>query len=688
MNQKVKSGLLMLILLSSAAFLASGCVEKVYPKKKVVITRPEKPPAVEKPLAVPEELELLRQAELAHSHARWDEALEKYQAFLKAYPDSTQADSAWAAVGQIQEKRGQIDQAVSAYEKLTDQWPQSRFVDEARRRLARLYLDQGQPRRSAKMSAELLKTADRPEEKARLRLLLGRAHQALQNRDLALDLYLKAYGETTDPIDKDEAQRRIPAVIGEMNLEELARAHSRFGTNYPGGMAAYFLAYRSYKEGRTEEAGAALDFFLKNFPGHALQPEALALKTAMAEQKPAPPLALGAELPLPTEPVIPPESVEIRPGEEITPRVGPPLPARDVACLLPLSGNPAAQYGQSVLTGLKLAFKTYQPRTPGFSSNLAIYDTKGDPEAAVQVLEKLAGEARIMAVVGPLVSKVAMKAAPKAEELAVPMITISQLSGVTGTGLYVLRLFLTPQAQVQAVARYVIQVLGLSRLAILHPSDAYGQKMRDYFREEVQKIGGEIVSIEAYDPAAKNFDEAVQRLAGVGKAQRRVVAGRKVSVGFDAVFLPDTYEAVAMIAPQFPYHDITAVRLLGTSLWHTPKMLYAAARYIQRCIFPTAFFPGDDRPEVQRFVQAYRAEVGDEEALPGQFEAYGYEAGALLLTLLDNPQVSSRQELVQALHNLGPFSGVTGRFSFSADGEYQSEPVLLSVEGDEFVKAQ
>jgi len=682
MNHQVKSGLLILILLSSAAFLASGCVEKVYPKKKVAITRPEKPPAEEKPLTVPEELDLLRQAELAHSQSRWAEALEKYQAFLNAYPNSTQADSAWAAVGQIHEKRGYIAQAVSAFEKLTAQWPQSRFADEARRRLARLYLDQGQPRRSAKMSAELLKTADRPEEKARLRLLLGRAHQASQNRDLALDLYLKAYAETTDPIDKDEAQRRTTALIGEMNLEELARAHSRFGSSYPGGTVAYFLAYRAYNEGRMEEAGAAMDFFLNNFPGHALQPEAQALKTAMEGRKPAPPLALGAEIPFPTEPLIPPE--------EITPSVGRPSPLtdRDVACLLPLSSTPASQYGQSVLMGLKLAFKIYQPQTPGFSSSLVIYDTKGDPESAAQTLEKLAGESRVMAVVGPLVSKVAVKLAPKAEELAVPMITISQLSEITGTGLYVLRLFLAPQAQVRAVARYVVQVLGLPRLAILHPGDAYGKKMRDYFRGEAQKVGGEIISIESYDPAAKNFDEAVQRLAGVGKAQRRVTAGRKVSVDFDAVFLPDTYEAVAMIAPQFPYHDITTIRLLGTSLWHTPKLLDAAARYTQRCIFPTAFFPGDDRPEVQRFVQAYRAEVGDEEAVPGQFEAYGFEAGNLLLTLLDHHHLSSRQELVQALHNLGPFSGVTGRFSFSAEGEYQSEPILLTVEGDVFAKVQ
>ena len=107
----------------------------------------------------------------------------------------------------------------------------------------------------------------------------------------------------------------------------------------------------------------------------------------------------------------------------------------------------------------------------------------------------------------------------------------------------------------------------------------------------------------------------------------------------------------------------------------------SAARYTEGSVIPTPFFPDSDRPEVQSFVRAFKQEYNSE---PGQFEAYGYEAGTLLLTLMDRYHVSTREELVQLLGNLGVYTGVTGRFSFDADGEYKSEPALLTVEGAEF----
>jgi ABC-type branched-subunit amino acid transport system substrate-binding protein len=208
--------------------------------------------------------------------------------------------------------------------------------------------------------------------------------------------------------------------------------------------------------------------------------------------------------------------------------------------------------------------------------------------------------------------------------------------------------------------------------------------MKDYFQSEVQRYGGQIVSMETYDPKGTDFSPQIQSLAGVGKALRKVGAGRKVHVDFEAVYIPDGYKSVAMLAPQFAYHDITTIRLLGTSLWHSPKLLSTTARYTQRSVIPTAFFAGSERPEVQNFVRAYRVGVGNEEAEPTQFEAYGYDAGMLLLALMDQHHVSTREDMNQALGSIGSFPGVTGRFSFGPDGEYNCEPILITVDGSEF----
>ncbi len=685
----------MLILVLAGLPLCTGCVGAIYPKKKVAVEQkvpsrestPEKPSAPGQAAPQAGEQELLRQAEQAQYQARYPESLEKYRSFLNNYPRSSQADTALVAMGQIYERLGQNDQAALAYQKLLDEHPSSSFAGEARKRVTALYLNSGQYEMAVKSLGNMLERSQRPEEKARLRILMGRAQMGLKNRIQAMDLLIRAARETDDPVDRDEAQRLIKANIKDMSLEELSQARTLYGNQYPGGLVAYVMAYRYFEGQETEKAREAIDYFLSNFSSDELYLDGQALKASIESGSPPPVLSL------PTLAEIP----ETAPGPAVPVTETPLIPAgpstaayrsRDLACLMPLTGTPAAKYGQQVLQGLRLAFANFQAQTDGFRANLVVHDTQGDSEKAKELLRQIAGQESVIGVIGPLTSKVSGELAPLAEELKMPMLAISQKEGLGGQGSHVFRLFLTPQAQAQAVARYAVQVLGMNKLAILHPEDAYGNKMRDYFWDETARLGGEVVGVQGYNPKDTDFSAQIQSLAGVGAAQRQVKAGRKVNVHFDAVFIPDSYRAVAMIAPQFAYHDITTVRLLGTSLWHTPRLIEAAARYTQRCVIPTAFFSGSERPEVQRFLELYRTETGQEDAEPDQFVAYGYDAAMLMLTLMDRDHASEREQVVQALHSMPPYPGVTARFNFGDDGEYKSEPTLLTIEGEEFKMIQ
>jgi ABC-type branched-subunit amino acid transport system substrate-binding protein len=440
--------------------------------------------------------------------------------------------------------------------------------------------------------------------------------------------------------------------------------------------------------GNKGEAVALLDAFSEKFGTHLMTGQAQKARAAIDAGETPPPLKLGQDFW--TAGAAPQPLKETPAGPATGPVEGPvAVPVGDyssmnVAAILPLSENKWSDVGQLVLKGMKIAFKNHRPATKGFKSDLVVLDTKGNSDTAAKMVDDLSGRSDILAVVGPLLSAEAGKAAPKAQEKKIPMITVTQREGITQSGSNVFRLFLTPKAQAEAMARYAIGALGYGRLASLYPDDAYGRGMHGYFEKEVQRLGGRVVSSVAYKPDAKEFSEPIQKLAGVGKAARKVSAGRKVQVGFEAVFLPDGPSAVTMIAPQFPYHDIIKMKFLGSSLWHKPQLLSNTARYVQNCVVPTAFFPGVDRPEVKEFVELYRKEVNDPAAVPGQFEAYGYDAGRLLLYLMDQKHVSTRDQMIQELHKLGPFPGVTGRFQFDASGEYQVEPILITVEGEEF----
>ncbi|MEW6264753.1 MAG: penicillin-binding protein activator [Thermodesulfobacteriota bacterium] len=704
METKASRLALILALLAFTLITASGCLEGVLPKKKVIYPPSESVEPKETRPPSGSEQELLQEAEKAQDKGRFKEALAKLEAFLKEYPDSAYADMALAMTGQIREKQGEKEQAVKAYREIIQKHPHSRFQNEAGLRLTALYLDLGRYEQARDQAGDMLARVNKKNEKARLRILLARAHLGQGNHGPALDLLRKAHQETSDQMDKQEAGRVMKAVIASMSPEELYQAQTEIGRDFPGAYLAYVLAYRLYETGRKDEAKAQLGHFQKQFPDHQeLNREALTLSRAMESGGAPPPLTVGqdylkaqtarkAGTGTSVETAAPAGEKAGKTMEQIEG----PVTAMEVACILPLSQSKQAQYGQEVLKGLKLAFKTYRPQTPGFKSNLVVLDSKGEPDLAARMTAKASSNGNIAAAVGPLLSREAAAAAPRAEEESLPLLTITQKQDITQAGRHVYRLFLTPKAQAEIVARYAVQVLGLRRLAILYPNETYGQEMRDYFGHEVKRLGGEIVKVVAYNPKGTEFSAEIQKLAGVGRAVKKVAAGRKVQVDFEAVFLPDSYRAVAMIAPQFAYHDIMTVRLLGTSLWHTPRLLTSAARYTQRCVIPTPFYADGDRAEVKRFVAAYAALSQDEKnetgakkesgeaKEPGQFEAYGYDAGTLVLTLLDKGRITSREDLLKALNKMAPFPGVTGRFTFDSNRDYKTEPILLTVEGSEF----
>jgi ABC-type branched-subunit amino acid transport system substrate-binding protein len=154
-------------------------------------------------------------------------------------------------------------------------------------------------------------------------------------------------------------------------------------------------------------------------------------------------------------------------------------------------------------------------------------------------------------------------------------------------------------------------------------------------------------------------------------------------VDFGAVFIPDTYEKVGMIAPQFPYHDVNNVLLLGTNLWHSDKLIKMARRYVQGAIVPDGFFLESPSPGVEDFVKRFEEIFGS----PPEFlEAQAYDAASILFQLTNHPEVRSRHTLTVALTQVKDFPGITGITSFDETGDADKKIYLLKIEGGQFVQ--
>jgi ABC-type branched-subunit amino acid transport system substrate-binding protein len=186
-------------------------------------------------------------------------------------------------------------------------------------------------------------------------------------------------------------------------------------------------------------------------------------------------------------------------------------------------------------------------------------------------------------------------------------------------------------------------------------------------------LDGEGEALEDIDIDRDQYD--AERSTGRG-----VEEGMEPIVDFDAVFIPDNYQQVALIAPQFPFNNVFNVPFLGTSLWLSDELLETAGSYIQGAIFPAGFFIDNESEIVRGFVESYKDNFESE---PTVLAANGYDTIRFIKDILNKNAIRTRTDFQKAL--LGnTFHGVTGEISFDNQGEVQKEPFLLTVYGREF----
>jgi len=111
-------------------------------------------------------------------------------------------------------------------------------------------------------------------------------------------------------------------------------------------------------------------------------------------------------------------------------------------------------------------------------------------------------------------------------------------------------------------------------------------------------------------------------------------------IDFDAIFIPDSFQRVAMIAPQLAFHDVLGVQLLGTSAWQSPKLVEMAKDYIQGALFCSGFVGDSEEPGVRVFVEEYRENF---DADPGMLAAYGYDTIRLLKKVLSRGRNTNKK---------------------------------------------
>ena len=639
------------------AFLIFSCeqrlVLKELPTKEIIVEKP----ALEEP---PEEKSVVDHFAVAEEYWRqkdYDNALAAYDRYLYEFPSGDRVRDALTRKAGIYYDRGQYDEALPLLVEVIDDYPVNEERAEINLLLAKTYFHLGKYSESRLSALQWLELFEDYPGKEEVFFLLGQNAKELEDRPRALYWWLKVLeSEQTTEEQEEEIRSQLLDLIYESAEEELKEMadYAREGDLiFP---IYYRLANSFLLEDRLEEA-QELAIKIMRF---ASEGEWFTVAKEMLEK-------IDGIL-------------------QVKPNV--------IGCLLPLSG-PFAIYGQEVLHGVELGLDIFRETDEHLSSlELVIRDTEGNPDKAREAVRELAEQEKALVIIGPLISRVAEEAVERAQDLNIPIITLSQSEAVTSKGDMVFQNCLTPEDQVRSLTNKVIAEMGLKRFAILYPDNGYGTYFMNKFWDKVEFLGAEVTAVEAYDPKETDFAVPIKKMVGLYYPRPKPETEEKTEeepeeepepiIDFDAIFIPDSYERGGLVVSQLPFYDVVNVTILGTDLWNSPKLIEVAGRYVHGAIFPSGFFPGSRFRGVSSFVEQYEVNFQDK---PGFLAAIGYDTIRMLKDLMreEGANIKTRADLRTALTSIQGFEGVTGPMVFNSERRAERNPLLLTVSGRHFL---
>jgi len=628
-----------------------------------------------------------------------DLAEQRLAAFLENWPRSPLADDAAMEIASLELAGGDREGALAHYTFVIREHPDGDRHDAARVRAAQIESARGNTGDAARIMGRVRLEKLAPEEQRRAYRVLADvlSDPVAQLRWLAR---LRAEEPDADAVALIDVE--IDEILHGLDGRGLARAAKQIDSEIPAARIQITRAERALDAADLDEVREALQL-ASEFP---LAPQYAGRLRSVQDR-----LRMREEGP--------PDLADLPTFAEMRGLREPPTAeaAGTIGVVLPLSGRFAA-FGEETLQGILLAAGVFGEG--GATVRVEIRDSAGRPERAAAAVRDLAGDERVVAIVGPLLAGECDSAARAADSEGIPLVALTARPEIARDRPYVFRVRTMPQEEVQTLVDHSMRDLGALTFGILYPRDAYGRGLRDLFWDAVEARGGEIVGVASYAPEATDFGDPIRRLVGyvlltdkekqllkerdaMRRRARRLPPEEALAlrnealamtgpdeqllppiVDFDALFIPESHEKVVLIAPQLAYHEVTGTRLLGPNDWYDGNLLSIARKHVEGALVTAQFFPESPLPFVQNFAQHFEAAF---ERPPDVFAAQGFDAANLVLVQLAERR-ASREGVRDGILATRAYPGVTGVLSMRADGNAHKRPFLLEIERGHFVQVE
>lgn len=377
-----------------------------------------------------------------------------------------------------------------------------------------------------------------------------------------------------------------------------------------------------------------------------------------------------------------------------------------IGMLAPLSGDDA-EIGKRVIQGEQIAIEAYNGKNPSVKIQPLILDTKGNIVETAKRTWELLTESKTPFILGPVLSHTAIVSAAMLKGKDAVMITPTATDdGIADISENVFQMNVTLAMLSQRLARYAIENMKITEFAIIAPKSTYGALMAASFRNEVKRKGGSIIDEQYFDEGTNDYSEQfynlrtkliIQKMQKAAQSKGQSLRYKtKLSradstkwadstLALGGLFIPAEIEDAIMLAPQVAFNRVKA-QLLGSSGWHTSRILTDAKQYVVNAIISTTPEPDMTRTEWTEFKQQYRSKYNSD---PDRVAALGYDAAMLAIKALSESNGEYRADkLSDILTNVQGYRGLSGFITFSKESRSNSETAIMKITKDGFVRVQ
>lgn len=331
----------------------------------------------------------------------------------------------------------------------------------------------------------------------------------------------------------------------------------------------------------------------------------------------------------------------------------------------PITGAAAAD-GLSTSNSAELAISLINEKggINGRLVELVKYDDALDTKQAVNIAQKLTTKDNVVAVVSGSYSGPTRVAAPIFQEANMPMLAGYAIHpDVTKAGDFIFSQSFAGSVQGRAGAKVAVDMLNAKRIAIIAVDIDFGKQLSESFTEYAVAHGAEIVSLDKFPMADKEFSPVITKL--------------KEEIKPDMIYMANYYGHGAEIARQAKKMGLD-VPILGTEGIDSFQFLEIAGEDAEGIMLTTNMNRDSDTESTQQYIETYKEKYG---IIPDMVGASVYDSFEVLFKVIGDVGTDP-EKIRDGIKNLKNFETVTGNLIEYAPSREAIKPVEIQIVKD------